>query len=1553
MSSDAFVVGEDWISEHYFTTDAKARSFGARALERRKHWDDLAADAILTPRSRFLSIRADLSGVFATLAEQKSSATLRERIYAPLREALGYMGGDLARKTSGPLTIVRPAHIAEGASVALIEAVAVDQFDELLQKDLPTLLEKYESEPGESHPLLAVPRLLSALFVDDTGPEFAIVFSGGWVLLTDKERWPEGRYLAIDLQLVADRNHGAKGGELDRAVACLAAQSLLPNEDSVIWWHEVRDESVAHTVGVSQDLRDGVRRSIEIIANDVVARRAEHGLETLPKELAQPLALQSLRYLYRILFLLFAEASPELEVVPANAPEYEAGYGLGRLRELVQVELSHDGESRRHFYDSLAVLFDRVDSGHRAPADSVMNDSLPQGLTFNALRADLFADKAVTLIDEVGLSDGALQRVLAYLLLSRQEGGRDRGYISYANLGINQLGAVYEGLMSYTGFFAETDLYEVAKEGDSSKGSWVVPVERSHGIDAQHFVQETDPITGEKRAVLHPAGSFVYRLAGRERQQSASYYTPEVLTRFVVKQALGELLDQNDTVTPAADILTMTVCEPALGSGAFAIEAVRQLADEYLTRRQTELGQRIDPDAVPMELQRVKASIALHQVYGVDLNSTAVELAEISLWLDTMVAGLHAPWFGLHLRRGNSLIGARRAVYSRDQITSKAWLRDVPRDVSVAELAKNLDDGVIANGTAGAVHHFLLPAEGWGSAVDAKEAKDLAPEALAALKQWRRSIAVRPSKKQTDQLENLAYRVESLWQLALRRLQIAEKQIRRSIPLWGADLPEDDPTVVTREEIEESVDDANGAYQRLKRVMDAWNALWFWPLTTTLTEGAEPPTLDQWIDGLTAILGVHFEAKKASVAQGAVTLGPPTNWRDLGIAEEFDLSVGGAKDIDEVLAAHPWLRATERIAAQQGFFHWQLDFATVFERGGFDLQVGNPPWVRPRSDVEALLAEGDPWWQLAVKPTQAQVAAKRAETLAIDGMAELLIDGTADVAATAAFVGAPQNYPHLAGLQPDLYRCFMELTWRHSSERGSTGLVHPETHFTDEKAGLLRNAAYGRLRRHWQFVNELTLFEIDHHVSFGVHIYGASQEPSFEMATSLYHPETVVRSYAHDGSGIEPGLKDDNGSWDLRPHRNRIITVDDDTLRTWHAVLESDKVPQRHTRMVYAVNKATAAVLTKLSSAPRLGSLGLEFSRGWDESIDRKKGIFEVRWGPVISWREAILQGPHIFVANPFYKSPNETLQHNSDWSGVDLEKLAPDALPTTSYKPAAAQAKYDAAYTHWGLNRVPARDHYRIAWRNMAANTGERTLISSIIPPGAAHIHGISSAALPSSPQLLASTGAVMASLLADFAVRSAPKSTVSASTISRLPRTDATWDSALALRYLRLNAVTDAYAELWASAHSPAFGSDSWSGGLKFTGRGKLGDVSALWSRDVLLRRASDRRQALVEIDAIVAIMLGITADELCTIYRTQFAVLYGYDRNTYFYDANGRLVPNNVLAVWRKKGDTMTEDERTATNASGNTYTYEFPYVTLDREADMRQAYAHFERVLAERS
>src|SRR5207248_4315038 len=119
-----------------------------------------------------------------------------------------------------------------------------------------------------------------------------------------------------------------------------------------------------------------------------------------------------------------------------------------------------------------------------------------------------FLPSATSLIDKVGIGNAALQRVLRYLLLSKGSRGKDRGFISYAELGINQLGAVYEGLMSYTGSFAETDLYEVAKDGDSSKGSWGVPVDRADGSSTADFVKVGDPLAGEPRPVVHRQGSL-------------------------------------------------------------------------------------------------------------------------------------------------------------------------------------------------------------------------------------------------------------------------------------------------------------------------------------------------------------------------------------------------------------------------------------------------------------------------------------------------------------------------------------------------------------------------------------------------------------------------------------------------------------------------------------------------------------------------------------------------------------------------------------------------------------------------------------------------------------------------------------------------------------------------------------------------------------------------------------------------------------------------------------------------------------------------------------
>lgn len=1524
-SYDSIVVGEDWISEHYFTTDSTKESFQGKVIELRKQWDAEAAEGRDTVRRRLVGAAGDLQTALSTLIENPEGTPAT---HAMIRTVLGVPEtlADYTGERAGTELRLPNAQPTGVTSTLFLQARPVESVDDLLAPYTGLLIDAGE-EDGK--PIDSVTKAVSAAFRADEPPAFIVVQAGQWMLLAEAQRWAEGRYLAVDLLVVTERREDKRGGELDRAAAILGSQALLPDADGNIWWTGVLDDSVKHTVGVSKDLREGIRLSIEIIANDVVQRRAERDwpLDDID---AQQLAKHSLRFLYRVLFLLYAEASPEMRVLPSGAPEYGEGYGLDRLRELTLTELvSPAAKSGTHLYESLAKLFHLVDRGHhprtQAAGDGT-GDPAP-GLEFNALRADLFAPAATALIDQVGLSNEATQQVLQHLLLSKESKGRkgaDRGFISYAELGINQLGAVYEGLMSYTGFFAQEDLYEVAKNGDPEKGSWVVPVIRADHLSESDFVTVEDEATGERIPVIHRRGTFVFRLAGRERQQSASYYTPEVLTKFVVSQALEELLDQDGERTTPEQILQLTICEPALGSGAFAIEAVRQLAAEYLKRQQEDRGEVIDADQYQVELQKVKAYLALHQVYGVDLNSTAVELAEISLWLDTMVAGLQAPWFGLHLRRGNSLIGARRAVYAPTLLAKKAWLKAVPKDVP-------LGDEIGAG-----VHHFLLPSEGWGAVIDTAEAKTYAPDEREELRLWRNGIRANPSAAIKKRLAALAQRVETLWGLTLRRLTIAESEIRRDIEVWGRGSEDRSGTAVTREQIEAVLHDENGAYRRLRRVMDAWCALWSWPLTTDI----EPPDWDQWVGGLEAILGVPPKAGKFE-KHGQISIAGDLSWQDLGLAEDNDRTFAQALPINTALDGFPWLTVAADIAEVQGFFHWELDFASVFARGGFDLQVGNPPWVRPDWDEAAVLAEFDPWWQLVDKASESVKLRRRADLLARRDSLRYMLDERAAQAGVTEHLGSVPDRPVLAGLRTDLYRCFMEQTWRSMNPGGIVALIHPETHFTELRAKGLRREAYTRLRRHWQFRNEIRLFDINHKKEFGVHIYGGRSRVRFLQSASIYHPDTVTRSLQHDGSGPPPGVKDAEDNWDLRPHSDRIIEITEKQLDTWSSMVDAPDTPPLEARMLYLINTRSALVVDKVNASRRLAETGYRWSFGWDEAAEKKRGNIRYEQGVPGRMRDVILQGPHLSVANPVFKQPQDGASHNSDYEDIDLGEISADFIPKVNYERVGDYEDYVSTYTKW--DGRPANEFFRLAWREMCNAANVRTLHAAILPPGPTHVLTVHS--VGDIPMIDIAVAAGMAcSIVADFMTKISTSGHINVGAVGRLPHIRGhVLESQLVLRALRLNCLLRPYAQMWESLYQAVWRQDSWVAhiGVDNESRTALGAVGPKWEFATPLRRAADRRQALVEIDAITAIMLGITTDELVTIYRTQFPVLQKYERAA-LYDANGRQLPGKLASEYRKKGTLKAED------LTVDGVTYVEPFVGVDRERDMELAHKHFSQI-----
>ncbi|WP_228489077.1 hypothetical protein [Raineyella fluvialis] len=279
-TSDAIVDVEDWISEHFFTAEAKGESFQQKVLIRRKEWEELdGPDG--SPRSRFTSSRSKLLDALTALYTDGNTdpATTAQRItdlYRDLRTILGYATGEFHIEQSGPVRFYNTLGVTADAPFVIIGAKPVDALDELLPKDQKTLLCPFPI--SEKDELTSVSRTLSHLFVREDGPQFALVMAGRWLVVAERSRWPEGRYLAVDLQTVADRNDAKRGGEIDKALTCLAADSLAPDADGAIWWTKILEESIKHTVGVSQDLREGVRLSVELIANDVVQRRKAKGL---------------------------------------------------------------------------------------------------------------------------------------------------------------------------------------------------------------------------------------------------------------------------------------------------------------------------------------------------------------------------------------------------------------------------------------------------------------------------------------------------------------------------------------------------------------------------------------------------------------------------------------------------------------------------------------------------------------------------------------------------------------------------------------------------------------------------------------------------------------------------------------------------------------------------------------------------------------------------------------------------------------------------------------------------------------------------------------------------------------------------------------------------------------------------------------------------------------------------------------------------------------------------------------------------------------------------
>ena len=341
-------------------------------------------------------------------------------------------------------------------------------------------------------------------------------------------------------------------------------------------------ETEQHRASVGRSLQAGVEEALtRLVASFTRGHRRR------PVRLDAALA-DALTIVYRILFLLFAEARG---LVPQWHPVYRDSYTIESLRPAAEREAAPAG-----LWQALQAIARLAHRGCTAGTLRVV--------PFNGR---LFAPSAAPLAEALVLDDRIAREVL--LAVTTRPGADRRQRITYADLGVEQLGAVYERVLDYA---------------PSAVGDAIA---------------------------LVPAG---------RRKNTGTFYTPRSMTEYLVRRTLAPLVRGRT----AEAILSLKVIDPAMGSGAFLVAACRYLAEAY---EEALIAQGTVSRADVTEADRAgfRRVVAQRSIYGVDLNPTAVQLARLSLWLCTLAADRPLTFLDHRLRAGNALAGARETDLAR------------------------------------------------------------------------------------------------------------------------------------------------------------------------------------------------------------------------------------------------------------------------------------------------------------------------------------------------------------------------------------------------------------------------------------------------------------------------------------------------------------------------------------------------------------------------------------------------------------------------------------------------------------------------------------------------------------------------------------------------------------------------------------------------------------------------------------------------------------------------------------------------------------------------
>jgi hypothetical protein len=493
---------------------------------------------------------------------------------------------------------------------------------------------------------------------------WAILFNGTHVRIVEASRAYARRFVEFDVDLaLEDERTFTAFWTLVHASAFDGADDGGPTR-----LRSIVERSEQYAFGVSRSLRDGVlAASADVLGALLPLVTRTRSLPPLDAAFEQALTI-----VYRMLFLLFAEARG---LVPLWHPVYRESYSIESLRSAAESPNAVSG-----LWEALRAIARLAHAGCRAG-----------DLRVTPFNGRLFAPQRTPLADRRGLDDDAARRAVLALSTrpARDREGRER--IAYRDLGVEQLGAVYETLLDY-----EPRVAPASTPGPRLPRGHVVLV-RGSGV----------------------------------RKATGSFYTPQPIADYLVRRTLAPLVDD----APPERILQLRVLDPAVGSGAFLVAACRYLADAYeaaLIRSgscgATDFGER--------ERVATRRAIAERCLFGVDVNPMAVQLARLSLWLATLAADQPLTFLDHHLQTGDSLAGAWLANLRRPPV-----IRAARRQHEDATLPL-FDEAAVTDALKSALPIRFRLAEEAGDSIDRVRAKERALTALnrhdSLLSKWKR-----------------------------------------------------------------------------------------------------------------------------------------------------------------------------------------------------------------------------------------------------------------------------------------------------------------------------------------------------------------------------------------------------------------------------------------------------------------------------------------------------------------------------------------------------------------------------------------------------------------------------------------------------------------------------------------------------------------------------------------------------------------------------------------------------------------------------------------------